>query len=130
MNTFAWFLTSIFSLSFMIHLSREATNTFLGFDFTQLGLEPTIFRTRGEHAYHYNNDQVIFRWKLDSKDKRCSTVPYYYLYYSFTVVTDNKYNIEPFYYNAKIQGTKTWTNFFLPCHFVSIHQHFVKCFLL
>jgi hypothetical protein len=35
------------------------------------------------------------------------TVPYYYLYYSFTVVTNNKYNIEPFYYNAKIQGTET-----------------------
>jgi hypothetical protein len=23
------------------------------------------------------------------------------------LITDNKYNIEPFYYNAKIQGTKT-----------------------
>jgi hypothetical protein len=34
--------------------SGEATNTnCLVFNFTRLGLEPTIYRTRGEHANHY-----------------------------------------------------------------------------
>jgi hypothetical protein len=35
-------------------LSEEATNTnFIVFGLTQPGLEPTIYRTRAEHANHY-----------------------------------------------------------------------------
>ena len=35
-------------------LSEEATNTnFIVFGLTRPGLEPTIFRTRDEHANHY-----------------------------------------------------------------------------
>ena len=38
-------------------LSGEATNTnFIVFGFTQPGLEPTIYHTRGEHTYHYTTD--------------------------------------------------------------------------
>ena len=41
--------------------SGEATNTnLIVFGFTQPGLEPTIYRTRGEHANHYATDAVIY----------------------------------------------------------------------
>ena len=40
-------------------LSGEATNTnFIVFGLTQPGLEPTIYRTRGEHANHYATNTV------------------------------------------------------------------------
>jgi hypothetical protein len=42
-------------------ISGEATNTnFIVFGLTQLGLEPTIYRTRSEHANHYPTDVVHF----------------------------------------------------------------------
>jgi hypothetical protein len=41
-------------------LSGEATNTnFKVFGLTRPGLEPTIYRTRGEHANHYTTDAVL-----------------------------------------------------------------------
>jgi hypothetical protein len=41
-------------------LSEEATNTnFIIFGLTRPGLEPTIYRTRGEHANHYATDAVL-----------------------------------------------------------------------
>ena len=41
-------------------LSGEATNTnFIVVDVTRSGLEPTISRTRGEHANHYAIDLVV-----------------------------------------------------------------------
>ena len=40
-------------------LSGQATNiNFIGFGLTRPGLEPTIYRTRGEHANHYATDAV------------------------------------------------------------------------
>jgi hypothetical protein len=40
-------------------LRGEATNTnFNVFGFTRAGLEPTIYRNRGEHANHYTTDVV------------------------------------------------------------------------
>ena len=40
-------------------LSREAINTkFIVFGLTRWGLEPMIYRTRGEHANHYTTDAV------------------------------------------------------------------------
>ena len=40
--------------------SGEATNTnFKVFGLTRPGLEPTIYRTRGEHANHYTTDAVL-----------------------------------------------------------------------
>ena len=42
-------------------LSGEATNTnFIVFGLTLSGLEPTIYRTRGEHANHYNINTIHF----------------------------------------------------------------------
>ena len=44
-------------------LSEEATNTnFIVFDLTRPGLDPTIYRTRGEHANYYTNDAVSMIW--------------------------------------------------------------------
>ena len=43
-------------------LSGEATNTnFIVFGLIQSGLEPMIFRTRGDHANHYTTDAICFR---------------------------------------------------------------------
>ena len=42
-------------------LSGEATNTnFIVFGMTRPGLEPTIYRTQGEHANHYATDAVAW----------------------------------------------------------------------
>ena len=42
-------------------LSGEATNTnFIVFGLTRPELEPTIYRTRGQHANHYTLMQTIF----------------------------------------------------------------------
>ena len=42
-------------------LSGEATNTnFIVFGLTQSGLEPTIYRTHGEHANQYSTDAVLY----------------------------------------------------------------------
>ena len=41
-------------------LSEETTNTnFIVFGLTRLWLEPTIYRTLGEHANHTTTDAVI-----------------------------------------------------------------------
>jgi hypothetical protein len=41
-------------------LSGEATHTnFIVFGLTRPGLEPTIYRTRGEHANHYATDALL-----------------------------------------------------------------------
>jgi hypothetical protein len=40
--------------------SREATNTnFIVFGLTRPGLEPTMYRTWGEHANHYTTDVIV-----------------------------------------------------------------------
>jgi hypothetical protein len=52
-------------------LSGEATYTnFIVFGLTQPGLEPTIYRTRGEHANHYTTDAVCH--KTANKKNSCS----------------------------------------------------------
>ena len=39
----------------------EATNAnFIVFGLNRAGLEPTIYRTRGEYANHYTTDAVIY----------------------------------------------------------------------
>ena len=51
--------TSFCSFSLCCVFSKEATNTILiVFGLIQLGLEPTINRTRGKHANHYTTDAV------------------------------------------------------------------------
>ena len=45
--------------------SGESTNTnFIVFGLTRSGLEPTIYRTRGEHANHDATGAVNYAWKL------------------------------------------------------------------
>jgi hypothetical protein len=47
-------------------LRGEATNTnLIVFGLTQLGPEPKISRTRGEHANHYATDAVQTFWLID-----------------------------------------------------------------
>ena len=42
-------------------LSGEATYiNFIAFGLTRLGLEPTIYRTRGEYSNHYTTDLLYF----------------------------------------------------------------------
>ena len=54
----------VFALSpYCCMLSGEATNTnLIVFGLTQLGPEPKIYRTRGEHANHYVTDAVDCVW--------------------------------------------------------------------
>ena len=46
-------------------LSGEATNpNFVVFGLARPGFEPTIYRTRGEHANHYATDAVMIIFVL------------------------------------------------------------------
>ena len=51
-------------------LSEEATNTnFIVFGLARTGLDPTIYRIRGEHANHYASDAVrIIRSCMDAEE--------------------------------------------------------------
>ena len=54
---------AIQSLVFLLNGSclaeKQATHTnFIVFGLTQAALEPTVYRTRGEHANHYTTDAV------------------------------------------------------------------------
>ena len=47
-------------------LNGEAINTnFIVFGLTRSGLEPTIYHTQGEHAYHYTTNAVHHHIKDD-----------------------------------------------------------------
>jgi hypothetical protein len=51
-------------------LSGEATNIkFRVFGFTQSGLEPTIYRTLGEHANHFTPLMRFLPWTFDPLDQ-------------------------------------------------------------
>ena len=50
--------------SLLLLLSGEATNTnFIVFGVIGSGLEPTIYRTRGEHTNHYTIGVVVMKSK-------------------------------------------------------------------
>ena len=54
-------------------LSKEATNAnFIVFGLTRPGLEPTIYRTRGEHANHYATDAVYNFRRMSDKHTKAS----------------------------------------------------------
>ena len=55
-----WVALSVFALSpYCCVLSGEVTNTnFIVFGLTRSGLEPTIYRTRGDHAIYHTDDAV------------------------------------------------------------------------
>ena len=51
-------------------LSGEATHdNFIVFGLTQSGIEPTIYRTRGEHASHYTTDALFIYIYGEGKQK-------------------------------------------------------------
>jgi hypothetical protein len=55
-------------------LSGEATNTnFIVFGLTRPGIDPTIYRTRDEHANHYTTDAVSRKLQLGLFDKELPT---------------------------------------------------------
>ena len=43
-------------------LEQHANTNFIVFGLTRPGLEPTIYRSRGEHTNHYNTDAVVDSW--------------------------------------------------------------------
>jgi hypothetical protein len=61
-DTLFWFRANqslLFLLNAACVLNGEATNTnFIVFGLTRRGLDPTIYRTRVEHANHYTTDAV------------------------------------------------------------------------
>ena len=59
-DIFFWFRANQ-SLLFLLNAARLA-------EMTRLGREPTIYRTRGEHANHYTTDAAEMRWSCE-----CST---------------------------------------------------------
>jgi hypothetical protein len=62
-------------------LSREATNNnFIVFGLTRPGLEPTIYRTRGEHANHYATNAVFQGRRLNIKENTDSNNQHYVNY--------------------------------------------------
>ena len=55
-----WIL--VYNTHYDCMLTGEATNTnLLVFGLTLSGLEPTIYRTQGEHANHYTTDAVNYK---------------------------------------------------------------------
>ena len=72
-DTLSWFRANP-SLLLLINaacLAEKATNTnVIVFGLTRSGLEPTIYRTRGEHANHYTTDAVTTN-RAYSQSKMC-----------------------------------------------------------
>jgi hypothetical protein len=55
----AWFWANQSLLTLNAVCLTEATNTkFIFFGSTRMGLEPTIYRTRGEYVNHYATDVI------------------------------------------------------------------------
>ena len=60
-DTLSWFRANQFLL-FLIRaacLAERQEYNFIVFGMTQLRLEPTIYRTLGDHANHYTTDVVL-----------------------------------------------------------------------
>ena len=82
-------------------LSGEATNTnFIVFGATRPGIEPTIYRTRGEHANHYAPDAVPmamgFTYDFYANRWRMCSISYYFRNSSASInnVTNVNYDID------------------------------------
>ena len=58
----------------MLRAWAETTNAnFIAFRLTRSGFEPTIYRTRGEHANHYTTDTVKCEMKQKKLSSTCTT---------------------------------------------------------
>jgi hypothetical protein len=61
LDTLFWFRANqsfFFLLNAACLAEKQQITNFIVFDLTRPGLEPTIYRTRGEHANHYATDAV------------------------------------------------------------------------
>ena len=66
-DTLFWFRTNQYLL-FLLNaafLAEKQHTPILVFGLTRPGLEPTIYRTRGEHVNHYDTDAVNFSKDVD-----------------------------------------------------------------
>jgi hypothetical protein len=45
-------------------LAEKQQIPILAFGLTRSGLEPTIYRTRGEHTNHYTTDAVLLEFEI------------------------------------------------------------------
>ena len=77
--------TSLCSFSLMLRAQRRSNKYQLVFGLTRSGLEPTIHRTRSEHANHYNPDAVrnIFIQQMYHSSS-CCAVPVCQVYVAVT----------------------------------------------
>ena len=71
-NTLSWFRADP-SLLFLLNAAylpeKQQTSICIVFGMTRLGLEPTIYRTQGEHSNHYATDAVrIIRSCMDAAE--------------------------------------------------------------
>jgi hypothetical protein len=98
------------------NVSGEATDTNVTvFGFTRSGLEPTIYRTRGEHANQYTTDTVLNK---ETKDRttNSSTTKQLFLNVLVTVlVVDRKFE-------SRSDQTKDYTDVLLAASSLST-QH-------
>ena len=64
-DTLSWFRANQ-SLLFLFNAAclaeKQQITNFVVFGLTRPGLEPTIYRTRGDHANHYATDAVVYKW--------------------------------------------------------------------
>jgi hypothetical protein len=90
-------------------LSGEATNTnFIVFGLTRQGIEPTIYRTRGEHANHYTTDEpTIYRTRGEHANHYTTDEPTIYALEASTLTITPTVRL----FRAMIvKGTNMWWN--------------------
>ena len=94
----------VFALpSYCCVLSGEASNTnFIVFGLTRLGLEPTIYRTQGEHANHYATDEpTIYRTQGEHAN-----------HYATDAVLENKWEYKVYHVTVWKSNDRCYTSFF------------------
>ena len=63
LDTLSWLRANQFLLflrNAVCLVEKQQITNFIVFGLTRSGIEPTIYCTRGEHAYHYTTDMVLF----------------------------------------------------------------------
>ena len=65
---------SVFALSpqCCMHNGETTNTTFIVFDLTWPGFEPTIYHNRGDYINHYNTDAVLWYWDITSMKWICT----------------------------------------------------------
>ena len=91
-DTLSWFRTNQ-SLLFLLNAACFAENEQIPMGLIRLGLEHTIYSTRGEHENHYTTDAVEKKkdktgletedWATRTCKKPCVTVGFYFIKFHF-----------------------------------------------